>query len=277
LRNRIRRLERGAGRPPRPARPLGLAALDQALPWGGLPPGCLHHIADAAPLLGAGGACASGAATAFAALLADRLARTRPARPADTADPRPVVWCLRAGGPDDSLYGPGLAALGLTPNRLLVARAPDAAGVAWAMEEAARCPDVGAVIGQIPGRLDAAAGRRLTLAAETGGAAVILLRPARRVGGPSPIQAAPLQAETPSESIAGAVTRWRVAPLPSTPTPWGEPGRPRWRLSLELCRQGHPQTWTVEWCHDTGTLDLAANLHDGSPEPSDAPPRRRSA
>jgi protein ImuA len=257
LRARVRRLERGA-RPVRPVRRLGVPAVDDALPsWeaegnagdGGLPLGCLHHVADGAPLARAAGGGAGGAALAFSAVLAERLART------DSARPRPVVWCLRAGGPDDTLYGPGLAPLGLTPGRLIVVRAPDGADVAWAMEEALRCPDVGAVVGQIPGRLDPAAGRRLTLAAEAGGGGAVLLRPAR----------------DPAESVPGAVTRWRVSPVPAAPTPWGQPGRPRWHVALEHCRNGCPHAWTMEWNHDTGDLDLAAELCD---RPHDADPGR---
>ncbi|MQX35639.1 ImuA family protein [Roseospira navarrensis] len=270
LRARVRRLERG-GRPVRPTRPLGVPAVDAALPdggdgdggdgdggdgdggdgGGGLALGCLHHVADGAPLERAAGGGAGGAALAFAALMAARLATTDPARTSGMARPRPVVWCLRAGSPDDSLYGPGLAALGLTPARLIVVRAPEAADVAWAMEEALRCPDVGAVVGQIPGRLDPAAGRRLTLAAEAGGGGAVLLRPARE----------------PAESVPGAVTRWRVTPAPAVPTPWGEPGRARWSVALEHCRNGLPRHWTLEWTHDTGDLDLAADLRD---RPSDA-------
>jgi protein ImuA len=261
LRARIRRLEH-ADRAVLTTRRLGVPPLDRALPWGGLPLGCLHHVADGAPFAPGGGQpCSSGAATAFAALMAARLARTDPARTRGVARPRPVIWCVLAGSPDDSLYGPGLAPLGLTPGRLLVVRAPTPAAVAWAMEEAARCPDVGAVVGQIPGALPVAAGRRLTLAAEAGGGGAVLLRPAG----------------APAERVPGAVTRWRVTPAPSAPAPWGEPGPPRWRLALEHCRNGRPHDWMVEWNHDTGHLDLAADLPDRPVDTGAARAPRRSA
>ncbi len=271
LRARVRRLEQGGRTAVAGAvRPLGLAAVDGALPGGGLGLGGLHHVADGAPVLTAGGACAGGAATAFTALLADRLARTAPARP------RPVVWCVRAGGADDSLYGPGLAALGLTSTRLLVVRAPTATDVAWAMEEALRCPEVGAVVGQIPGRLDAAAGRRLALAAEAGGGGAVLLRPANAGAGTG-------VTATLSERVAGALTRWHVTPAPSAPPPWcrpgtaPEPGRPRWRLRLEHCRGAPPRAWTVEWDHDTGDLSVAAALRDRPHDADAGGAARRSA
>jgi protein ImuA len=276
LRARVRRLEQGR-RPSLAVRPLGLPAVDGALPGGGLALGGLHHVADGAPVRTAGGPCAGGAATAFAALLADRLARTPGSdRHHEPPRPRPVLWCLRAGGADDSLYGPGLAALGLTPTRLIVARAASAADVAWAMEEALRCPEVGAVVGQIPGRLDPAAGRRLALAAEAGGGAAILLRPARAAN-ETPDEAL----DAPAESVAGALTRWHVGPVPSAPPSWSrpgeEPGRARWRLRLEHCRGAPPRAWTVDWDHDTGDLSVAAAPGDRSLDAHAGGAARRSA
>src|SRR5258707_9486858 len=99
LRERIRRIET-------PARhgvlPFGTAAIDRALPGGGLALGALHEIA------GAGSDEEDGAAAAgFAAGI---LARIGPAG-RDAGRGGPVLWCLRQ--PD--LYGPGLAAHGLDP------------------------------------------------------------------------------------------------------------------------------------------------------------------
>ena len=54
--------------------------------------------------------------------------------------PGPVLWCrsrrtaLEAGDP----YGPGIAGLGLTPDRLILAEAAKPAELLWAMEEGAR-------------------------------------------------------------------------------------------------------------------------------------------
>src|ERR1043166_2273065 len=111
LRQRIARIEQlapaGGGQPVR----FGLAALDEGLPEGGLAPG-LHELA-AAP----GG---NGAALGFAAALAGLAARQRSGA---------ALWV--AGG----LYGPGLAAFGLPPGRLLLVRTGEAKAVLWAMEE----------------------------------------------------------------------------------------------------------------------------------------------
>lgn len=154
LRARIAALDGwvGAGTA-RPKVPLGVAAIDAALPWGGLPRGCLHEILAAD---------ASAAAAGFGALLLGRLA----------AEGGAVVWCRR--GRD--LYGPGLPAFGLDPRRLLLIDAANDKSLCWAMEEALRCRAVAAVLGESAGAPPLAQ-RRLQLAAETNGSTALLLRP----------------------------------------------------------------------------------------------------
>lgn len=186
------------------------ASVDAALPWNGLPLACLHEVM-ATDTAGGG----------FCAMLLGRLACRGP-----------VLWCLNQGDPP---YAPGLAAYGLSPDRLLLAACPDDREVLWTMEEALRCPAVGGVVGEVRS-IDFTAGRRLQLAAEAGGVTGLLLLPAEgRSGG-------------------GATTRWRVAASASRPTPWGGLGPARWHLALERCRGGMPRTWTVEWREDEQTL-----------------------
>ena len=85
--------------------PFGIAAIDRALPGGGLTRGALHEI------LGMGGDEEDGAlAAAFAAGILGRLARTGNGT---------VLWCL----PRPDLYGPGLAAHGLDPTHIVLVRA----------------------------------------------------------------------------------------------------------------------------------------------------------
>src|SRR5580693_9223629 len=114
LRRRLEALERG-GRPAGAVLPFGNAAIDTALPQGGLALGALHELA------GVGADEEDGAVAA--AFLAGILTRLAPARP--------VLWCLAA----NDLYGPGLAACGLGPERLILARAQGERAVLWAMEE----------------------------------------------------------------------------------------------------------------------------------------------
>ena len=174
--------------------PFGVAAIDRVLPDGGLARGALHEI------LGMGGDEEDGAlAAAFAAGILGRLTRTGDGT---------VLWCL----PRPDLYGPGLAAHGLDPARLVLVRASRDAEILWAMEEGLRAPGIAAVVGEV-GTLAAVASRRLQLAAERSGITAFLLRRWRDGG----------QAARERNLPNAAVTRWRIAALPSQPLR-GEPG-----------------------------------------------------
>jgi protein ImuA len=286
LREQVRRIERPAPSEHGVA-PFGIAAIDRALPGGGLVRGAVHEI------LGMAGDEEDGAlAAAFAAVILGRL----------TADEGGIVlWCL--SWPD--LYGPGLAEHGLDPTRLVLARARCNADLLWAMEEGLRAPGVAAVVGEI-GTLAAVASRRLQLAAERSGVTAFLLRRWRNG------DEAARQRNLPN----AAATRWRIAALPSrpvciwfdTPVPprplggegWGEGvvpmvrrgpsltlhrrffqepgiGQPRWRVELLRCRGGQPACWEVEVgerkaADATGPLSVAEALADRPDAPRRATP-----
>lgn len=159
-----------------------------------------------------------------------------------------VLWCL----PRPDLYGPGLAAHGLDPGRLMLVRVPRDAEILWAMVEGLRAPGIAAVVGEI-GSLPAVASRRLQLAAEHLGVTRFLLRRWRDGGQAARERALP----------NAAVTRWRIAALPSRSTR-GEPGvgRPRWRVELLRCRGGEPARWEVEVSDATDHVSLAPALAD---------------
>ncbi|HVH75306.1 MAG TPA: damage-inducible protein [Stellaceae bacterium] len=249
LRERVRQIERGAAAR-HGAVPLGLAAIDRALAGGGLLRGAVHEI------FGAGGDEEDGALpAAFAAHLLSRLAPP-------AGDSGAVLWCLAR--PD--LYGPGLAALGLDPARLVLVRAPRDELLLMAIEEGLRPSGVAAVAGEI-GRLDMTASRRLQLAAEHSGVTLLLLRRWRSG------EEAARERERPS----AAATRWRVAALPSRSAA-GEPGvgSPRWRVELLRCRGGRPAQWDVEVADAPGALSVAAAMAD-RPAPDDLLERRRRA
>ena len=236
LRERVRRIERSRlaihG-----VLPFGVAAIDRVLPDGGLARGALHEI------LGAGGDEEDGAlAAAFAAGILGRL-----------AGDGTVLWCL----PRPDLYGHGLAAHGLDPAHIVLVRAPRDSEILWAMEEGLRTPGIAAVVGEV-GTLAAVASRRLQLAAERSGITAFLLRRWRDSG----------QAARERNLPNAAVTRWRIAALPSQPLR-GEPGvgRPRWRVELLRCRGGEPACWEVEEADATGHVSLAAALADRPPVP----------
>ena len=217
LRASIRRLEDHApqGNSTPGVMPLGAADIDGALPWGGLPRAAMHEV------LGTGTAAAG-----FCVALAARLAGSTGS----------VLWCRRGHDP----YGPGLALFGLDPRRLIVARGRTGKDVLWAMEEGLRSGALAAVLGEAR-ELAPTARRRLQLAAETGGAMALLLRP----GG----------AKTPPEA---ALTRWRISAAPGTAT------GPRWRVELEHCRGAMPAAWLVEWSNEkTSGFTVVAELRHG--------------
>ena len=234
LRETISRLERFSPRPRKPVLPFGLPEIDQHLPNAGLPLGMLHETAGTGPETEH-----ATAATLFTAGLAARLKG-------------PVLWVIHQ--PD--LFAPGLAAIGLSPNRVIYAHAAQPAAVLLAMEEGLRVPGLAAVVAELPGKLTLTASRRLQLAAETSGVTAFVLRRSRRHD--DPFLAEPI----------AAATRWRLSTLPSPPPFPDSPDVPGlglawWRLDLIRCRGAEPASWVVEACDAKGRLRLAAGLAEG--------------
>jgi len=161
-----------------------------------------------------------GAAIGFCALI---LARTHGT----------VLWI--AAEPD--AWPPGLSRFGLAPADLVLVQARRRDEALWAMEESLRCPGVaGALL--LTETVEMTAARRLQLAAEAGGGVGLLLRPAG-----------------PAQSVTSAMTRWRVAALPSDGGAQSL-GDPRWRLTLERGRGSQPQLWEVAWREAAARLDI---------------------
>jgi protein ImuA len=253
LRERIRRLERPA-EAIHGVLPFGIAAIDRALPGGGLARGVLHEI------LGVGGDEEDGAlAAAFVSFILGRLGPhpTPPPLTGEGMGGGMVLWCL----PRPNLYGPGLAAHGLDPGCLVLVRAPRDADILWAMEEGLRAPGILAVVGEV-GALSAVASRRLQLAAERSGIIAFLLRRWRDGSQAARERALP----------NAAVTRWRIAAMPSRALQNEHGvGHTRWRVELLRCRGGEPACWEVEVADATGHVSLAAALADrpAAPFPSE--------
>ena len=226
LRRRIRALERtslsGKANSDK-ALTFGVAEIDDVLPWGGLAYRGLHEIA---------GVEGDGSVFGFAAALLGRVEGF-------------VLWCRHrrsrqeAGMP----YGPGLAELGLAPDRLILVETGRPKEVLWAMEEGLRCSPLAAVLceGVTP---DLAASRRLQLAAEAGGTIAFVLGPAK--------------SRSPTSV---ALTRWRVTALPSIPEAKG-PGRPCWRAELLRCRGGAVGEWRLEWDDEALRFAVAAAVSE---------------
>ena len=267
LRRRIAALERrpaaleGAAGGRRAGRcwALGVGALDDALPEGGLAADGLHEAA------GASGADGPAAAAFLAALLAGRV-RARERGRERGSERGAVLVCQSRGGAArfGRLHGPGWRDLGLEPADLLILRARRERDVPWAMEEGLRCGALAAVLAEAES-IPFTVSRRLALAAAEGGTPALLLR--HDALGPA----------------SAAQTRWRVAALPGRTDPFdaGAPGLPRWRLALVRARGGRPATCDVEWNRETGDFRMAAALADRPAAPRtgavEAPRRSRAA
>ena len=134
--------------------PFGAREIDQALPWGGLPRGVLHEVM----------AGDSGAGMGFVAAILGRMAVS------DSNRDKPILWCLPPTGlyETGNLYAPGLAAYGIDPEQVILARGRRDADIQWTMEEGLRCQALLAVVGEARG-LDLTASRRLQLAARRSG------------------------------------------------------------------------------------------------------------
>jgi len=171
------------------------------------------------------------AAAGFCAFLLGRLA-------ARETSPKAVLWGWIGEG---DLYPPGLASFGLDPAQAILLSAPNSAELLWAMEEGLRSPALAGVVMEAQ-RLDLVASRRLQLAAATGGVTGFLLTR----GQPSAVSAAAL--------------RWRVSGLQDG----------RWQVVLERRRGGRPGAWILEKNDETDHLTVAAQLADGSFEPTPA-------
>jgi hypothetical protein len=299
LRDRIRRIEQ-------PARhgvlPFGVAAIDQALPGGGLALGAVHEI------LGADGDEEDGAAAAgFAAGIlarhsphpasASRVLRDAPSALLSMTD---IVHGINeVRHPEEAAKRPSRRTHNVDPTNprlpqssrdvgagpvLWCLRRPDLYGpglMAHGLDPArlvlasARRDDE--ILWAIEeglrrpglaavvgeiGRLPMVASRRLQLVAERSGVTALLLRRWRNG------EEAARERERPS----AALTRWRITQLPSRPPPIPSPasggglgwglGLPRWRIELLRCRGGVPAQWDVEVADATGHVCLSAELAD---------------
>ncbi len=235
LRGQIARIERNGAPVTHGTVPFGIAAVDGVLPGGGLARGALHECAGVGPDTEHGAAAAQ--------FIGGVLARME----------GPVLWVQQRA----DLFAPGLACIGLHPARILFADAGKE--VLAAMEEGLAHPGLAAVVGEYTGKLTLVASRRLQLAAEQSGALAALLRRSHTFDDPALM------------APSAAVTRWRIAALPSPPPVPHAPSVPGlglavWRLELTRSRGGSPGSWIVEACDATGRLNLVTPLGHGSAE-----------
>ena len=223
LKGHIARFEgEGSGNNAGPAMPLGFAPIDDVLPGGGLVWSGIHEILSE----GYGDLPSS---FGFCAALATRFMAARHAGF--------VPWCSDRSVRLDfgSLYGPGIAALGLDPSRLVLVDTAKIHDLLWALEQAVRLRGLAAVVGHMGNApaYDLTASRRLQLASAQSGVPLLLLR-GHGEGG---IMA------------SAAATRWRIAAhrAPRNSVGGSEGGSAVWTVRLEKARGVAPRQWQVAW------------------------------
>jgi len=194
----------------------GVAPLDGRLPNGGWPRGQLIEWLSQGAGVGA---------VTLALLAAREACRDRA---------RALLLVDRPG----ELYAPALAAWGLDLDRTIVVRPTSIQEEQWVLEQALRCPGLGAVLCCKP-VLDPRRFRRLSLAAEQGQTLGLLISSAARRREPS-----------------WATFRFLVEPCPVAAR-----GQRRLRLHILRCRGGPPgQTLELDLDDATGAVRLAAEV-----------------
>ena len=216
LREEVRAIESAGRAAGRSVLPFGLEAVDARLAGGGLAMAALHEAAPASADLGD-----EAAATLFFASAAARLAAAQ--------GDGTVLWALARR----DLFAPGLEQAGLAPDRLIYAECRRNEEVLAVMEEGLRHGGLAAVVGEV-GPLRLASARRLQLAAEEGGTTALLLRRWRGAGA------------DPLALPSAAVTRWRLACVPSERLDVPGIGRARWNVMLVRQRGGEAHQWILE-------------------------------
>jgi protein ImuA len=148
---------------------------------------------------------------------------------------RPVVWvqqdfaALEAGAP----YGLGCSLFGLSPSRLLLVRATKPEDVLFAMEESLKaCVTVIGELAEDGKAADLTATRRLSLAAQKGGAGLALLFRHRTQVSPS-----------------AAATRWEISGALGRCDGTNGLSPTNFLLKLMKNRRGPCGQWVLQWDH----------------------------
>jgi protein ImuA len=220
-----------AGAVSAPVLSFGIAELDGRLADGGLHGAGLHEIAAASAALSD-----DAAATLFTTGIAARFSRLAGLT---------TLWALTRF----DLYAPGIAQAGLAPGQVFYAQGGKDSDVLALAEDGLRDGSLACVIAEVKSA-DQTATRRLQLAASDGRTPMLLYRRHRSVD------------RCPFATPSAAMTRWRIACLPSAPLPAAGLGRGRWSVELVRQRGGNPFTLDLEACDDTGRLALPAAAPD---------------
>jgi protein ImuA len=187
---------------------LGLGFLSGALPGGTFPLSAVHEFltTDAEST-----ASTSGFITGLlASLLGDKGA---------------VLWISTSR----TIFPPALRSFGVQPDRVVFVDVRKDKDVMWVMDEALKCGDLSAVVGEIKD-INFTESRRLQLAVEQSQTTGILLRNSKRL------------------STTACVSRWRISPVSSdTIDDLPGVGFPQWRVELLRMRNGGSGNWIIKW------------------------------
>lgn len=225
-----------------PGMALGGEALDAVL-GGGLGFGA-HEIAPVEPGDGA-------ASFGFALCLLSRALARRGERAEGL-----IVQAAGAVSEGGGLYGPGLKALGLDPDRLAVSTLGAAAEALRVADEALRSGAVAGVVLEAGATkaMDLALTRRFNLSAEQTESLIFLV-------------------VDDLDATSAALTRWRVRPGMSERS-LGRRARlapPRFDLALMRNRRGPLGAWRVEWSHAARSFQTLDPVQRADAAPVPAP------
>ncbi|USG60452.1 hypothetical protein NBZ79_14870 [Sneathiella marina] len=240
---------------PRPsfpqAAPFLISAIDGTLPDGGLPRGGVHEVIP-------------GCYADFPAALGFMTCLLHLMEPAKTT---PILWCNLGRHSDfpASPYPQGLSSLGLSPETILHVSVQCEKEMLWVLEEGLSSPACPLVVGAYtaPEKLyDFTASRRLSVRAARHGGTLLLLRHHTAAG-----------ADAGHKSTA-AITRWSIASRSSAAVQYSNSkisatGRPRWQVTLTRCKRGRPDSWQLEWDHETFSFRLVTPLVNGAVSPEE--------
>ena len=208
----------------------GIESIDQVFAHKAMPLFCLNEIRTSTREAGAG-------AGFLCALLAQLSMRRQ----------GPLIWIAthKALSETGTLYGPGLHAFGLPPDRLLIVQTAKEKDALWAAEEALGLGNALSVVLNLQTSakgLPLAATRRLHLRAETSRTPCFLL-----LAGTDP----------PAPSIA--LTRWQIkAAHAGTLNGFQEGiGHPAFTANLTRNRQGQTGTFTLQWNNHHAKFETA--------------------
>lgn len=217
-RNIVAQIERreNIAKPQAPVLPTGFPEIDAGLPRGGLCQGGMHEILGLA-------------ARRFALHLLGQSLQRAASVAASVAFGHPALWVMSAGA-GHCIYGPGLEALGVAPDRLVLAQCRTRQDLLWTLEEALKSGAFASICGECDTPLSATEARRLQLAAEAGGSLGLLV----------------CEGQMPLSAPGAVSSRWYADALPAKRGQGALHRRAGVRLDRHRGHTGGPVQWWVD-------------------------------